>query len=653
MCGIVGFLRPGNDLAPDAEEVAVEMSRQLRHRGPDDAGVWSDAKSGVVLAHRRLSILDLSPAGHQPMVSLCGRYVIVFNGEIYNHLSLRKSLEVEGMAPGWRGHSDTETLLAAFTLWGIERTLQATVGMFALALWDRKSRSLTLARDRVGEKPLYYGWQKGDFLFGSELKALKAHPSFCSSVDRQALALMLRHNCIPAPYSIYDGISKLMPGQFLTVSASAENSDISLDVRPYWSFNDAVSSGISDPFIGTDDEAIGLVKNQLLSSVRSQMLSDVPLGAFLSGGIDSSLIVALMQAQSRHAISTFTIGFDNQDYDEAVYAKAVAAHLGTSHTELYVSPGDALSLIPDIPHIYCEPFSDSSQIPTYLVSRLASEHVKVALSGDGGDELFGGYNRYLTAHSVWRSTHRLPKPARRALSRLLASVSVSGWDKLFATIGKVVPARARLRTPGEKAHKLANVLLADSESSYYRELVSHCRNPASMVRDAVEPPTLLDRTEDWPDTEDFVAWMMALDFQTYLPDDILTKVDRAAMARSLETRVPFLDHHVVELAWRIPRSVKIRDGQGKWLLKQILFKYVPAHLIERPKMGFANPLHDWLRGPLREWAEDLLDRRRLENDGYFFVDPVRSLWADHISGKANNQYALWDVLMFQAWLSEQ
>jgi asparagine synthase (glutamine-hydrolysing) len=587
------------------------------------------------------------------MHSSCGRYVLVFNGEIYNHLDLRAQLQKEGAAPLWRGHSDTETLLAALSVWGIERALRLTIGMFAFALWDRQEKILTLARDRAGEKPLYYGWQKGNFLFGSELKALKAHPCFNADIDRGALALMLRHNCIPAPYSIYSGIQKLMPGHYLKIRIKADQNAETPAAKPYWRLNDVVAAGLANPFDGSDKDATNALESTLLASVGSQMISDVPLGAFLSGGIDSSAIVALMQAQSGRPVSTFTIGYNNKDYDEAVHAKAVARHLGTSHTELYVSPEDALAVIPKLPEIYCEPFSDSSQIPTYLVSALASNHVKVALSGDAGDELFGGYNRYHMANSVWGRIRRLPISARRAVAGLLKSNSPAGWDIFLGTIGRFLPPRLRLKMPGEKAHKLAGVLLAEDGVSFYRGLISHWQRPEDVVLGAKEPPTLTSRGDDWPETDEFADWMMAMDAQTYLPDDILAKVDRAAMANSLETLVPFLYHRVIELAWRMPLSLKIRHGEGKWLLRQVLYQHVPKKLIDRPKMGFANPLHEWLRGPLRDWAEDLLDDRRLRQEGFFDPKPVRQLWEAHLSGKSNDQYALWDVLMFQAWLAEQ
>lgn len=649
MCGIAGYYSSeGADAA-----TARQMAREIRHRGPDDSGVWCDVEAGVAVAHQRLSIIDLSSAGHQPMLSSCGRYVLVFNGEIYNHLALRSKLETDRSAPLWRGHSDTETLLAAVSAWGVERTLRASTGMFAFALWDRDARSLTLARDRLGEKPLYYGWQRDAFLFGSELKSLKAHPSFSATIDRGALALLLRLSCVPAPHSIYEGIRKLRPGHLLHVTFHSAGSARQEREVCYWSYNRVVSDGLSDPFVGSAVEARDALEARLLQSVRGQMLSDVPLGAFLSGGIDSSTIAALMQSQTSEPVRTFTIGSSIEDYNEARQADAVARHLGTSHTELYVTPTDALAVIPKLPQIYCEPFSDPSQLPTYLVSELACRHVKVALSGDAADELFGGYNRYRVAETIWRRLSWLPRPARIAFGRLMTSLSPSAWDRVFVGLEKVTPPRLRPRMPGDKAHKLAGVLRAEDDAAFYRYLISHWQDPTQIVKNAAESDTLLTRKADWPETNSFVEWMMAIDAQTYLPDDILVKVDRAAMANSLETRVPYLDHKLVEFAWRIPQSMKIRNGQTKWLLREVLHKYVPRELVDRQKMGFGIPLHDWLRGPLRDWAEDLLDEARLRQEGYLNPEPVRKRWMAHLSGKSNEQYLLWDVLMFQAWLTEQ
>ncbi|WLH70097.1 asparagine synthase (glutamine-hydrolyzing) [Pseudomonas sp. FP2309] len=651
MCGLVGYLAQSS--VPLDEVVLQRMTSTLTHRGPDAAGYWTDYEDGVALGHRRLSILDLSPAGSQPMVSPCGRYVIAFNGEIYNHLDLRATLQSTDPGLQWRGHADTETLLIGFSLWGVEKTLQAAVGMFAIALWDRQEKLLTLVRDRSGEKPLYYGWQGGIFLFGSELKALKAHPAFCADVDRNALVLLLRHNCVPAPHCIYEGMFKLMPGTYMQLRVDLQGRAESLGIHSYWSFNTVVAQGLSAPFIGTDSQAVDLLESRLLQSLEGQMLSDVPLGAFLSGGVDSSTIVSLMQAQSARPIRTFTIGFEEGGYDEAVHAKDIARHLGTEHTELYVRPEDALAVIPQLPSIYCEPFSDSSQIPTYLLSKMAREHVKVALSGDGGDELFGGYNRYLSARKVWGTMQRLPRPVRAAASSMLKAVPPVTWDKLFKLGKPLIPKRLHITTPGDKAHKLADVLgLSTGEEFFYR-LASHWDNPAGIVLGASEPETLFTRSSDWPVTDSFEHWMMAMDAQTYMADDILVKVDRAAMAASLETRSPLLDHRVVELAWNMPLHYKIRAGEGKWLLKQVLYRHVPKNMIDRPKQGFGIPLDSWLRGPLREWAASLLDSSRLESEGYFRSEPIRKMWEEHLLGVRNWQHQLWTILMFQAWLEEQ
>jgi len=656
MCGITGFFAPGGI---DTNDRVCRMANTIDHRGPDDSGLWIDQNCGLAFGHRRLAVLDLSRAGHQPMVSANGRYVVIYNGEIYNHLELRAELGRNGngalaefaAAQAWHGDSDTETLLASFSAWGVKRTLCASVGMFAIALWDREERVLTLMRDRLGEKPMYYGWQGDTLLFGSELKALKAHPDFRAEIDRDALSLLLRHNYIPAPYSIYKGIRKLPPGHYIDIPlGSGLGPARAATPEAYWTLNQAVTSGLANPFGGSDEEAVDLLETSLRKSIRGQLLSDVPLGGFLSGGIDSSTVMALMQAESSQPARTFTIGFDEAGYNEAVHAKMVAKHLGTEHTELYARPQDALDIIPRLPAIYCEPFADSSQIPTFLVSQLTRQHVTVALSGDAGDELFGGYNRYLLAREVWSKLRHLPATLRRGMASLLRAVPGPGWDASFAMVSPLLPQNLRIARPGDQAHKLADVLTLPDGEAFYRRLVSLWTNPADVVIGAREPRTLLDDKSGWPRTDGFEHWMMAMDAQTYLPDDILVKVDRAAMANSLETRVPFLDHRVVELAWRIPLSMKIRNGEGKWIVRQILKRYVPADLIDRPKMGFGVPIDTWLRGPLREWAEELLSDERLDRQGYFHRAPVRQKWAEHLSGRRSWQYHLWPVLMFQAWL---
>jgi asparagine synthase (glutamine-hydrolysing) len=645
VCGFAGFLdsRPS---VPVGEWPAIvsRMSGCLHHRGPDDGGHWHDPDAGIALSHRRLAILDLSPAGHQPMVSASKRLAIVFNGEIYNHLALRASLEDLGQAPSWRGHSDTETLLAAFEAWGVEKTLQATVGMFALALWDKGSRTLTLARDRLGEKPLYYGWQGSVLLFGSELKALKAHPAFAAEIDRDAVTLLLRHNAIGAPHSIYRGIRKLLPGTRVSFAAGSSPGRCP-PPQPYWLLADVAASGRAAPFRGSTEEAVDALEARLSEAIAGQQLADVPLGAFLSGGIDSSTVVALMQAQSRRPVRTFSIGFHEQGYDEAHHARAIAQHLGTDHTELYVTAEQAMAVIPQLPMIWDEPFADSSQIPTYLVASLARQHVTVALSGDGGDELFAGYSRYQLTQTLWNRLSRLPAPLRREAARAITKIDPTRWDRLLGTL---LPERLHEQVFGERLHLLAGKLAATSGQALYRQMVSHWKDPASVVIGGKEPE--LPATPNCPD---LLSHMMLADGLNYLPTDILTKVDRAAMAVSLETRVPLLDHRVVEFAWRLPNELKTRDGQTKWPLRQVLHRHVPRALIERPKMGFGVPIDSWLRGPLRDWAEALLSETRLRNEGIFDPAPIRRKWHEHLSGRRQWHYYLWDVLMFQAWWEQQ
>lgn len=645
MCGIVGLLQDG--LKPDQWECFLRsMTDSLVHRGPDDTGWWYDAEAGVGLGHRRLSIVDLSPLGHQPMASESGRYYITYNGEVYNFRELRKELQLLGCT--FRGHSDTEVMLAAIEQWGLEHAVKRFVGMFAFALWDRKERVLHLVRDRLGIKPLYYGWLGKAFVLGSELKAFKAHPAFRGEIDRNALALMMCHSYIPAPYSIYKGIYKLLPGHILTLNRADIGSASA--PTPYWTARDVAEDGAADPFVGSETEAVEYLDTLLRDAVKLRMVADVPLGAFLSGGVDSSTVVALMQAQSERPVKTFSIGFYEQSYNEAEHAKAVAKHLGTDHTELYVTPEQAMAVIPKLPTLYDEPFSDASQIPTFLVSELARRYVTVSLSGDGGDELFGGYNRYFWGRSIWQKIGWMPRGLRNAVTRALTALSPQSWEALFLKLGPVLPEKVKQRNPGDKLHKLAEILAVESPEAMYRGLVSHWKNPAGVVVGAAESPTVLTDRNCWADLPDFTQRMMYLDLVSYLPDDILVKVDRASMGVSLEARVPLLDHRVVEFAWRVPLFMKIRNGQSKWLLRQVLYKYVPKELIERPKMGFGIPIDDWLRGPLRDWAEDLLSEERLKREGYLRPEPIRKLWKEHLSGKRNWQYHLWDVLMFEAWL---
>jgi asparagine synthase (glutamine-hydrolysing) len=643
MCGLTGFLSAQSVQAQDLGALAARMALAIQHRGPDDADVWVDAVAGIAIGHRRLSILDLSPAGHQPMLSACGRYVVAFNGEIYNHLELRERVQESGGATTeWRGRSDTESLLAAFSLWGIEETLRVAAGMFAIALWDRQDRVLTLARDRMGEKPLYYGWQEGVFLFGSELKALKVHPAFQGRIDRGSLSLLLRHNYVPAPYSIYEGIHKLPPASFLQVRVGQQ------DAVPtsYWSLAATAEAGSAKPFAGSEEDALVELDRLLTAAVRRQMVADVPLGSLLSGGLDSTTITALMQAGSRQPVRTFTIGFDEHDYQEATHARAVAAHLGTDHTEVRLSGGDALALIPQMPAMYDEPFADSSQLPTHLVMKLARQHVTVALSGDAGDELFGGYNRYFLAPDVWRYLGWMPAAMLRALGASMTALPSSTINRVAGPLAR----HAGIAFPGDKAHKLGLRLREmQSMDDLYVSLVTEWPHAERVVVGGCMPPNLLDDRVRWPGLKDPVARMMVLDGLTYLPDDILVKVDRAAMAVSLETRVPFLDRDVVQFAWSLPMQMKVRNGQGKWLLRRLLDHHVPRELLERPKMGFGIPLDAWLRGPLRGWAEDLLGEDRMRREGYLDPVPIRAAWRAHLAGKASYGSRLWSVLMFQAW----
>ena len=676
MCGFAGFLsaQPGN--LGGLEALAARMASAIAHRGPDDAGVWADAQAGVALGFRRLAIIDLTPAGNQPMASNGGRFVITFNGEIYNHLEMRAELQAAGAALAWRGHSDTETLLAGFEHWGLEATLKRTVGMFAIALWDVQARTLHLARDRFGEKPLYYGWTGSGagraFVFGSELKALRAFPDFANPVCRQALAQYMRFMAVPAPRSIYQGIYKLEPGCLLTIQGAAPLAAPAHPLRPpavydsltlsrWWSLADVVQAGAKNQI--TDEvAAVDALEKRLQDAVRLQSLADVPLGAFLSGGVDSSTIVALMQQQSTRPVKTFTVGFEEAGFDESPHAKAVARHLGTDHAELFVTALEAQAVIAQLPAIYDEPFADSSQFPTYLVCCAARQPVTVALSGDAGDELFGGYNRYFWGPRIWAKLAWVPYPARQALGAAISAMPVAGWDALSRPANALRPGGKGIAQAGDKAHKLAARLRGVRDlDDFYLSLVSEWQDPAAVVRGdhgaaVVEPPSLL--VDPLPETDlsgvaNSPLRMMYRDSMTYLPDDILCKVDRAAMAISLETRVPFLDHRVAELAWKLPLNMKIRGGQGKWAMRQVLYKHVPRELIDRPKAGFGIPIGQWLRGPLRPWAESLLDEKRLQSEGYFFPAPIRQKWAEHVSGQREHTASLWAVLMFQAWLAEQ
>ncbi|HEX7709204.1 MAG TPA: asparagine synthase (glutamine-hydrolyzing) [Thermoanaerobaculia bacterium] len=645
MCGIAGaFLR--REASRDAlREAATAMSSCLRHRGPDDAGEWIDDANGLMLAFRRLSIIDVSPAGHQPMVSASGRYVLVFNGEVYNFAAIRAELEGTGAAPDWRGHSDTEVMLAAIERWGLDDALGRFIGMFAIALWDRTDRVLHLIRDRMGVKPLYYGFIGDAVLFASELKSVVAHPLFRGEIDRDVVSLYTRFGYVPTPHAIYRGFRKLSPGCIVSISPGSGRAE----PRPWWDLESVVVAGVNDRFTGSEDEAVDMVDRVVCDAVRLRMVSDVPLGVFLSGGIDSSLVAAVMQKQSSTPVRTFSIGFRENVYDEAPHAAAVARHLGTEHTELYVSAQEALDVIPMLPAMYDEPFADSSQIPTYLVSKLARQSVTVSLSGDGGDELFGGYSRYVLGRKLWQRTEALPRPLRLAAGRLLRALPVGGWNRLLSPESSVLPARLRRQRAGEQIHKLSRAMESRSADALYRGMVTFFDE---LVPDVRPLPVVVMDDRNQRFLEDFTERMMYFDQVSYLMDDILVKVDRASMAVSLEAREPLLDHRLVELAWRLPLHFKLRNGKGKWILREVLARHVPRHLFERPKMGFALPLDAWLRGPLRDWAETLLEPRRLLAEGYFDVRQVRALWSDHLNGRGEWQHHIWIVLMFQAWLDE-
>jgi asparagine synthase (glutamine-hydrolysing) len=649
MCGITGFLeRPGHPEANMLARVAA-MAEAIANRGPDSRGHWIDADAGIAFGHLRLAIVDLTETGAQPMGSHSGRYKLVYNGEIYNHTDLRAELEAAGKAPRWRGHSDTETLLAGFDTWGLDATLDRAVGMFAIALWDRKDRRLSLARDRMGEKPLYYGWQgEGPdraFLFGSELKALARHPSFEGRIDRNMLPELLRHGHIGENRAIYCGLSKIRPGEIVEISQEAPDPV----VRQFWSGAKITAERQIRSF-AEPAEAVDALEARLLEAVERQMMSDVPLGAFLSGGIDSSTVVALMQRLSGKPVHTFSIGFHEERYNEAEHARAVAAHLGTRHTDLYIDESTLLSVVPKLSIMYDEPHADSSQIPTYLVAKLAREHVTVALSGDGGDELFAGYDRYAQGTALMQGLGRLPLSLRRLIAGTVRGVPRGLID---AFIEPMRPTPQGKENNGQRIHRLADYLRSRDLDELHRKLVSRWRFPEAAVPGAVSPATALDALAPSRGTLSDIERMMQLDMLTYMPDDILAKVDRATMAVSLESRAPLLDHKVVEFAWSLSPDLKHRNGISKWLLRQVLYRYVPRTLIDRPKMGFEVPIGLWLRGPLKDWAAALLDRDRLIQEGWFDTQVITRHWEEHLSGQANWGMQLWNVLMFQAWLDQR
>ena len=643
MCGIAGFLSPSK-YQENGQSILNNMAKAIEHRGPDAQGILQLEEGHLGFAHRRLSVIDLSPTGSQPMLSSSGRYAMVYNGETYNFPALRKELETLNYT--FKGPSDTEVIINAIEHWGIKTALQKMVGMLAIALWDKKEKCLTLARDRMGEKPLYYAHTNNNtFIFGSELKALRTFPEYRPEIDRDAMALFLRHNYIPAPYTIHKNTWKLMPGHYLQINFSDRKTEISKSI-PYWSATDAWEQSKTNY---SDQDAIDTLEGLLKNSIKGQMVSDVPLGAFLSGGIDSSMVAAIMQSLPSKPIKTFTIGFNEQGYNEAIHAKAVANHLGTDHTELYVTAEDALNVIPSLPTMYDEPFADTSQIPTHLVSKLAKSHVTVSLSGDGGDEMFGGYNRYFWAESIWSKIGKLPFPLRVAASKLMTAIPISTWDNMGKVASPIIPNLKPYKNIGDKIHKAASFIEAPDRIGLYKNLISYWQNPTDIVLNSQEPPTFITDQTSWPKDCSITELMMYLDSVSYMPDDILTKVDRATMAIGLESRVPLLDHRIVEFSASLPLHQKIRNGKGKWLLRQLLYKYVPQKLIDRPKMGFGVPIDAWLRGPLKEWASDLLSEETLLRQGYFNVSEVQTKLQEHLSGKRNWQAHLWPILMFQAW----
>jgi asparagine synthase (glutamine-hydrolysing) len=637
MCGIAGFITAQLLPADPLDRIATAMAQSMWHRGPDDEGVWTDPDCGVALAHRRLSIVDLSAAGHQPMTSADGRLVISYNGEVYGFAEIRSRLQQRGCA--FRGHSDTEVILESIAADRIEATAARLIGMFAMAVWDRAERTLTLMRDRLGIKPLYWCKVGGLFLFASELKAFRAHPEWRPRIDQHAVASFLRHNYVPAPATIYEGVYKLEPGTILTLPWQGEPR-----IQRYWDARAVARNGRRNQLRGSDGELVDQLEALLQDAVKCRMIADVPLGAFLSGGIDSSAVVALMQRAGMGTVRTFSIGFDNPGYNEAPYAAAVARHLGSDHTELTVTSRLALDIIPKLAEWYNEPFADSSQIPTYLLSQMTRRHVTVALSGDGGDELFAGYDRYSLTRNAWRKISLMPIALRRHAASALVSVAPERWNGMLSWL----PQSIGVPHIGDKLHKAADVLRLDSADAVYHRLVSHWE-PTELMPTVEEHRSIHHDSSVGDDFPDLLDRMQFLDLVTYLPDDILTKLDRASMAVSLEARVPLIDHRVVEFAWRLPVAAKVRGGTSKWLLRQMLYRHVPRRLLERPKMGFAIPLGEWLRGPLRDWAEGLLAERRLQQGGLLDAATVRQRWQEHVTGKRNWQYLLWDVLMLEAW----
>lgn len=670
MCGIAGFIglsERGNNVL--LAQIAEQMANTLHHRGPDDSGIWVDSNIGIAMGHSRLSIIDLSIHGHQPMISQTGRYVIVYNGEVYNFPELRKELEKKRYS--FKGHSDTEVILSAFEEWGIENSVKKFVGMFAFAVWDSIEKKLCLARDRIGKKPLYYGWLDNSFCFASELKALQQCPRWNGEINRDVLALYMRHNYIPAPYSIYKNVYKLYPGTLLSIRVEdaingvpdfsplpvTEGSE-KYNVQPisYWSLRNVYMEAIDTPFIGSQSEAEEILENLLTQAVQYRMISDVPLGALLSGGIDSSLVVALMQYLSSQPIKTFTIGFHESDYNEAPYADAIAKWLGTDHTHLYVTPEDAMRVVPMLPSIYDEPFADSSQIPTYLVCELTRKYVTVALSGDAGDENFAGYTAYMNVYAIWRRIGWIPPSIRVLISRILNHIPVPLWRTTTAILKGQIRNLIRTKGGSDSLYRSSELMKVPNFDSFFYNISSQWKHPLSLVLNSQEMPTIYTDTKRTPPPKEIIRRMMFIDKLCYLPDDILVKVDRASMAVSLEVRVPILDHRVVEFATRLPLNFLVTKYnrknplQGKYILRRILYKYLPAELVERPKHGFGVPVGEWIRGPLRSWAEEMLSEQKLKKEGYLNVNMVRQVWKEHVLEGKERTTPLWCILMFEAWL---
>ena len=649
MCGITGFISPYLSKNNFKQNISC-MTNKLEHRGPDDEGIWFDADSGVALGHSRLSIVDLSSAGHQPMISGCGRYYIVFNGEIYNHKSLRKKLSD---SINWQSHSDTETLINAISQWGLKKTLSKLLGMFAFAIWDRKQHKLTIVRDRLGEKPLYFGFNGKTLLFGSELKAIEAFPGESLNINKDSLEQYLRYGYVPAPYSIYKGIYKLSPGNFIEFSLEDVKAKSIPKSLKYWSLTSIIKKHQTKEFLGSDIEATNQLENLLKKSISGQLLGDVPLGAFLSSGVDSSTVVSLMQTQSSNPINTFTIGFKEFGYDESESAKEISSFLGTNHCELFLTPKDALNIIPRLPTIYDEPFSDVSQIPTFLISQFASNNVKVCLSGDGGDELFCGYSRHIAGPRILRILKNIPFKLRNIISNFIQKIPPSKWDDFYYACEIFLPRHLRINLPGIKIYKISDLIKYETLYEIYLSLISSWSSPHEIILDKNDNKEFEDFEFSNIKLKDPFHQIMCMDTLNYLPNDILVKIDRAAMASSLETRLPLLDHRVIEFAWKTPLNMKLKDNQSKWLLRQVLKRYLPDNLIEGPKKGFSVPIAQWLRGPLKNWADDLLDEKLIFSQNYFSAKPIKIKWEEHLSGKQDWSKQLWTILMFQSWLQKR